>query len=68
MTGTTERLTAAILADPARPTTHHNIVPCFVFGYTFVYKGRRGDLGGRFCSMRCQDWFRRQPGDVLRVR
>ena len=42
MTTTTERLTAAILADRARPTTQHNIVPCFVCGYTFVYKGRRG--------------------------
>ena len=57
MTSTTERLTAAILADRARPTTQHNIVPCFVCGYTFVYKGRRGDLNGRFCSMRCQDWY-----------
>jgi hypothetical protein len=57
MTSTTERLTAAILADHARPTTQHNIVPCFVCGHTFVYEGRRGDLGGRFCSMRCQDWY-----------
>ena len=57
MTSTTERLTAAILADRARPTTQHNIVPCFVCGHTFVYKGRRGDLNGRFCSMRCQDWY-----------
>jgi len=57
MTNTTERLTAAILADRARPTTQHNIVPCFVCGHTFVYKGRRGDLNGRFCSMRCQDWY-----------
>jgi hypothetical protein len=57
MTTTTERLTAAILADHARPTTQHNIVPCFVCGHTFVYKGRRGDLYGRFCSMRCQDRY-----------
>jgi hypothetical protein len=57
MTSTTERLTAAILADRARPTTQHNIVPCFVCGYTFVYKGRRDDLNGHFCSMRCQEWY-----------
>ena len=64
MTTTTERLTAAILADRARPTTQHNIVPCFVCGYTFVYKGRRGDLNGRFCSMRCQDWYDAGNGPV----
>ena len=57
MTSNTERLTAAILADRARQTTQHNIVPCFACGHTFVYKGRRGDLNGRFCSMRCQDWY-----------
>ena len=57
MTSTTERLAAAILADHARPTTQHNIVPCFVCGHTFVYKGRKGDLNGRFCSMRCQEWY-----------
>jgi hypothetical protein len=57
MTSTAERLTAAILADRTRPTTQHNIVPCFVCGYTFVYKGRRGDLNARFCSMRCQEWY-----------
>ena len=48
---------AAILADRARPTTQHNIVLCYVCGHTFVYKGRRGDPNGRFCSMRCQDWY-----------
>jgi hypothetical protein len=37
---------------PDRPT--YNIVPCFACGATFIYKGRRGDLNGRFCSMRCQ--------------
>ena len=56
MTSTTERLAAAILADHARPTAQHNIVPCFVCSHTFVYKGRRGDRNGRCCSMRCQDW------------
>ena len=25
-------------------------------GHTFMYRGRRGDLNGRFCSMRCQAW------------
>lgn len=45
MTGTAE--------DQAR----HNIVPCFICSATFIYKGRQGDLNGRFCSMRCQDWF-----------
>src|SRR5215472_4460004 len=35
-----------------RPT--YNIVPCFACGATFIYKGRRGDLNGRFCSLRCQ--------------
>jgi hypothetical protein len=52
-----ERLAAAILADRDRPTSQHNIVPCLVCGYTFVYKGRRKELNGRFCSMRCQDWY-----------
>ena len=64
MTTTTERLTAAILADRARPTTQHNIAPCFVCGYTFVYKGRRGDLNGRFCSMRCQDRYDAGNGPI----
>ena len=52
-----QRLAEAILADRARPTTSHNIAPCFVCGHTFVYRGRRGDLNGRFCSMRCQNWY-----------
>jgi hypothetical protein len=50
-------LAAALLADRNRPTTQHNIVPCFVCGHTFVYRGRRGELNGRFCSLRCQDWY-----------
>jgi hypothetical protein len=35
----------------------YNIVPCFACGATYIYKGRRGDLNGRFCSMRCQGAF-----------
>jgi hypothetical protein len=51
-------LTAAILADrDCRTNSNHNIIPCFVCGHTFVYPGRRGDLNGRFCSMRCQEWY-----------
>jgi len=53
----TERLAAAILAERDRPTTQHNIVPCFVCGQTFVYRGRRGELNGRFCSLRCNGWY-----------
>jgi hypothetical protein len=52
-----QRLAEAILADHVRPTTSHNIVPCFVCGHTFVYHGRRGELNGRFCSLRCQDCY-----------
>ena len=33
----------------------------YVCGYKFVYRGRRGELNGRFCSMRCQDWY--DPGN-----
>ena len=53
----TERLAAALLADRERPTAHHNIIPCLVCAYKFVYRGRQGELNGRFCSMRCQDWY-----------
>ena len=53
----TERLAAALLADRERPTTHHNIIPCLVCAYKFVYRGRQGELNGRFCSTRCQDWY-----------
>ena len=35
----------------------YNIVLCFACGATFIYKGPRGDLNGRFCSMRCQGAF-----------
>ena len=53
----TERLAAALLADRERPTIHHNIIPCFVCANKFIYRGRQGELNGRFCSMRCQDWY-----------
>lgn len=53
----TQRLARAILADRNRPTTHHNIVACFSCGRSFPYRGRQGELNGRFCSMRCQDWY-----------
>ena len=55
-----EKLTAALLADREHHATkqsRHNIIPCFSCGTTFVYRGRQADLNGRFCSMRCQDWF-----------
>jgi hypothetical protein len=29
-------------------------VRCFACGATYLYKGRRGELNGRFCSVRCQ--------------
>jgi hypothetical protein len=45
----------------------YNIVPCFACGATFIYKGPRGDLNGRFCSMRCQaaydEGFTAQPAE-----
>jgi predicted nucleic acid-binding Zn ribbon protein len=55
-----ERLAAALLADQqerTQRTVNHNIIACFSCGYTFVYRGRQGELNGRFCSMRCQDWY-----------
>lgn len=53
-----ETLAAALLADRNRPTTtNHNIIDCFSCGRTFVYKGRQGELNGRFCSLRCQEWY-----------
>ena len=45
----------------------YKIVPCFACGATFIYKGRRGELNGRFCSLRCQaaydDGFTAQPAE-----
>ena len=35
----------------------HNIVACISCGHGHLYKGRRGDLNGRFCSLRCQEWY-----------
>jgi hypothetical protein len=32
----------------------HNVVPCFACGATFIYRDRRGELNGRFCSTRYQ--------------
>jgi hypothetical protein len=46
-----------LLADRQRAAPAHNIIACFSCGYTFVYQGRRGELNGRFCSMRCRDWY-----------
>jgi hypothetical protein len=54
----TQRLADALLADRRRETSsRHNIISCFSCGYTFLYKGRQGELNGRFCSMRCQNWY-----------
>jgi hypothetical protein len=55
-----EKLTAALLADREHHATkqsRHNIIPCFSCGFKFLYRGQQTDLNGRFCSMRCQDWF-----------
>ena len=38
-------------------SSRRNIVPCRVCGFTYVYKGRRGDLNGNFCSEHCQAWY-----------
>jgi hypothetical protein len=65
----TEKLAALLLEDAAKPkiASRHNIIPCFSCGYTFVYRGRIGGgaegaaalppWNGRFCSLRCQEWF-----------
>jgi hypothetical protein len=37
--------------------TDYNIVACFACGGTYIYKDRRGELNGRFCSLRCQSAF-----------
>ena len=57
MMSRTEKLAKALLEDRNKVKPQHNIVPCFSCGATFVYKGRQGELNGRFCSMRCQAWF-----------
>jgi hypothetical protein len=50
----TERLASAILADRDRPSTQHNILPCFACGHTFVYRGRRGGLYALSGLVRCR--------------
>jgi hypothetical protein len=55
--GRVQRLADALLADRNKVKIKHNIIPCFSCGQTFVYKGRHGELNGRFCSLRCQQWF-----------
>ena len=58
MSKRSERLAEALLADATRATVRdERIIPCMSCGHTFVYRGRRGDLNGRFCAMRCQEWF-----------
>jgi hypothetical protein len=64
-----KRLTEMLLADRHRAvdTDRSDIVPCRACSYTFPYKGRRGDLNGHFCSVRCQDWFdagNRAPSEI----
>jgi hypothetical protein len=52
------QLTEALLADREQlDRSDHNIVACRSCGYTFCYKGRRGDLNGSFCSTHCQNWY-----------
>src|SRR6516164_6391632 len=60
----TQRLAEAILADCQHEKQKHNIIPCWACGFTFVYRGRRNDLNGNFCSRRCQDWHDAQNGPV----
>ena len=51
-------LAAQIEADIiGRETSRHNIVPCRVCAHAFIYRGRRGDLNGNFCSLHCQSWY-----------
>ena len=60
----TQRLAEAILADCQHEKQKHNIIPCWACGFTFVYRGRRNDLNGNFCSRRCQDWHDAENGPV----
>jgi hypothetical protein len=46
-----------LTTETIRQTESTEIIPCWVCGATFLYKGRRGDLNGRFCSFRCQTFF-----------
>jgi hypothetical protein len=39
---------------------------CFACGRSYTYRGRQGELNGRFCSMNCQDWYDgRTPGIAI---
>jgi hypothetical protein len=54
----TQRLTDALIAERNRiDIATHNIVACWSCGSTFIDKGRRGDLNGNFCSLKCQSWY-----------
>jgi hypothetical protein len=58
LTDRQQRLTEALLADRNRVDTDRgDVVACRVCSYSFRNKGRRGELNGNFCSMRCQDWY-----------
>jgi hypothetical protein len=55
----TQKLAGALIADHKRTdnATQHNIVSCWSCGHQLIYKGRRGDLNGNFCSLHCQFWY-----------
>jgi hypothetical protein len=54
----TKRLADALLADRNRiDTGRRDSIACRICGYSFRYRGRRGELNGNFCSIRCQDWY-----------
>jgi hypothetical protein len=56
----TAALAAVLERDLLRdntPSDRNTIIACWSCGYTFIYKGRRDELNGNFCSMRCQDWY-----------
>ena len=51
----TQKLTDALIADRDRTdNATHNIVSCWSCGHQLIHKGRRGDLNGNFCSLKCQ--------------
>jgi ribosomal protein L24E len=45
------------IAEEQHQAALPDIVSCFTCSARYTYRGRRGELNGRFCSMRCQDWF-----------
>jgi hypothetical protein len=58
LTDRQQRLTEALLADRNRVNADRgDVVACRVCKYSFRNRGRRGELNGNFCSMRCQDWY-----------